>query len=1168
MSSANSAVRAIPGKKGARKWGWVEIHWAAPRTGDVKKDFALDKYECPILNEYSIGPEGTQRAGAVDGMPEKYRKKALTEIYEEFSAAGAKAGINLHERLTNHAEKFVKNNGVICRDVTQWVIIEIQPLFALEKVFSDALPFLEVWGFLQPRGIGDREAMKRDNGWVTDDAPRAGWFHAQIEWNRDRRDKGNGFNKNFIPRMRVLSDPVDPTEWKRVECRVTSKDSKSVQRHPRQASYGKGKRILIRVPVKVSNVASLADMQRRDELIAFAQKKGLTPEQERRLLRFEVGSYLKVWVRNSAFPWDESEPPKDHPGSRCMVQMQALDKPEKHDNADFRNFITSNSCDVDSLEVDGFGKVSDYLNHPANPDSESLVPGYAVALSDKTYVATRLPKLEMLEKTRQLTPLLFEGEWTASDEQSFQKKGNDASMPQWDEASETTYKCGNDTFRPFSFRNHTWKRNRLVKNSEGKLDQREWVYVGLWPEELITAMESLPHFLAKESKKGGALSLITSAVLFAAVSAVVYRLMEGLKKGATVKSGGQTYSYKSGDSKKYKTVKKLLETIDLPEMAAIIGCYGLPEVKEGDGGKPPAQQILESYLAMRKEFQSKVSDGFSPSPDKILYHIYGTIESLIIGAVDGLTLKNGVPTQDAYNLTFGRTPKVKKEWKWFETDLQEITDGKISASALKGEYVRRIGGSPLQPPILSWMAWVVSFQMRCLASLSVDFAEVIKAGDSKKVMFEVSPSGEAGIFFDIGAVWSLATELGVAFNGSAKKKDDLGEDYPDHPFADTLSKLFEMVDLQLGAAAKFVLDGCFACSLDLNKAGKESGCFAIESKTGTTAKIEMPVTGKLSVLTKEFFKIECNLAQLSTSALYLYPNGVRISSDFGSWRGLNAPGKLMVFGLGTLDRFMHMNPPYEIVLGRQVESYIASIDLIPLHERNSGAKVSGYGVYIVTSSNKKIDIDLESAAYRQSGKYQFPDGATLLSRMALNVETLRTDGDLRALTKDILANDTEVELWCRMGDDRNRQRTLENKQRVTIRSPRVVSFRKVAGPPKPSLSDSVTYDMQVSNLEQKNFPLYLWPVENDAWGRTPILNVEGSKGCLKITPLDGRFGRYRFTVHLSNFADIRRGAEPPEIIDNTWEVSFRVTIDPAGEYPLLFAHGGNGEYSNQMLIAR
>ena len=115
------------------------------------------------------------------------------------------------------------------------------------------------------------------------------------------------------------------------------------------------------------------------------------------------------------------------------------------------------------------------------------------------------------------------------------------------------------------------------------------------------------------------------------------------------------------------------------------------------------REIGKNYAEMRKRFQSRVQDESEPSMEKLLYHIYGTIQELIIGAVDGRTLKNGVPTQDAYNHTFSKAPQAKKEWAWFESNFKEIIDGKISAEALKGEYIRRLGGGALPAPALCWM---------------------------------------------------------------------------------------------------------------------------------------------------------------------------------------------------------------------------------------------------------------------------------------------------------------------------------------------------------------------------------------------------------------------------------------------------------------------------------
>ena len=411
------------------------------------------------------------------------------------------------------------------------------------------------------------------------------------------------------------------------------------------------------------------------------------------------------------------------------------------------------------------------------------------------------------------------------------------------------------------------------------------------------------------------------------------------------------------------------------------------------------------------------------------------------------------------------------------------------------------------------------------------------------------------------------------------QKDDFGESYPDHAFGNTLAKLFEMVDLQLGAAAKFVLDGTFSCSVDLKKLAADApqatkGWFAIESKTGATVKVEMPVTGKLSLLTKEFFNLNCALVHLSTSALRVFPEGVRVSSEFGGWRGFNVGGKEITFGEGNLEKHMHMEPPYEIVIGRQIRSHIASVGIVPANEQVKGGAVSGFATCVLTGSDKRIELELSKTAYSSVLDAVFPDRTDLFSAFLLHPAKLAADADLRGLIGHVLRADTSVEIYCRVGDDPNRAKTLANGQKVTIRSPRITTFRVVEGPVQPTLSESVTYDMQISNLEQADFLLYVWPVENDGvWPtlvRTPILNVEGSRGCMKIAPVrDGNAkGRYRFKVHLSNLSDMKKGLEPWRTVDSTWEVSFKVTIDPAGKYPVRFSGNGEGEYSDELRVKR
>jgi len=69
------------------RWGWSEIHWSTPDP----LDFELDKYTCPIVDEYSI--EGS--VPDVVGLPAEYHEKTLKQMHDEFSAGAG----DLHGEL-------------------------------------------------------------------------------------------------------------------------------------------------------------------------------------------------------------------------------------------------------------------------------------------------------------------------------------------------------------------------------------------------------------------------------------------------------------------------------------------------------------------------------------------------------------------------------------------------------------------------------------------------------------------------------------------------------------------------------------------------------------------------------------------------------------------------------------------------------------------------------------------------------------------------------------------------------------------------------------------------------------------------------------------------------------------------------------------------------------
>jgi len=246
-----------------------------------------------------------------------------------------------YQEVRKDGKKLPKTRkGLIANAVSQHVIVKIDlttPVFS-----TDELPNFTTWAFLQPPTIGkNKYRLAVNNGYVIDDAQKAGWFKAtfdrinakedgigrwsaELEVERSKVDDNAKSKKDFstyIERVpaRILVDPKEPNS------------------------------VHIKFEVVVRNDSTLQDLEDRK---AQLKDSGLVKD----VVTAESGSYLKVWVRNSEHGW--SEDPVDDLTENVMNAMMGEDEsydtnnPQKFKNHTWRRSpILSGKNNSDLLYV-------------------------------------------------------------------------------------------------------------------------------------------------------------------------------------------------------------------------------------------------------------------------------------------------------------------------------------------------------------------------------------------------------------------------------------------------------------------------------------------------------------------------------------------------------------------------------------------------------------------------------------------------------------------------------------------------------------------------------------------------------------------------------------------------------------------------------------------------
>lgn len=1209
--SAGKSGTASPVVRCDRPWGWAEVHW----SNDDPNDWKLPGYTCPILEETKMTD--------------------IQKHVELIKSVGQSAPSAFNVKQSGSADAsqvvqdFKKRNAFICTSVTQWIIVEIQPAIGIEFALMDALPYLQVWGFLQPATIGNRTKMKNEYGYVTDDLPRAGWFQTDICWFKEPVNEKSGRAPfHYVPKMSIRNDENKIANWVQIPCVLTNADWDGLRKiHPKRPSYGQNYRFLLKIPVTVTNILTPGDRERLSkevEKFARAQSKGgFKHSQVNQMGRMEAGSYLKIWVRNAAFPWnDKDAPPGDDGTTKCMDSMQRLDQAITHSNEIFNKPAISPVVDVARVvNPSDFNSHVEYYYSYGRGMTELLMKDVQRSCPADVVLQQALLSIKKPIIGVPLSAWAFEplpGEDTAS-----MVKPDHLTFPDlFEERPETEkrYKCGSDFFRPASFRNHTWKRNRF--SMSGKYEEDKWYYVLLFPQELL---EVTGKFFGDPSRATFPFQVALTSIYIL----VMLALSSGAKKLQKSKEEKskpfpmpadkfrQNQLPKKPVSSMAEFCKAILEHEDWPFVIGTLATWGMPNKSEADHiaiqANEPDKDTSKELLNLFARFDAALtSDSNLVCTEKSLYAFYALLQKIFVCLIELDSFKDILDVAEL-SKTFksknaggsGQERYRNGTAKFFSmsASIKDKTPLSIEAAALDGKI-----GKPMPFPVpFTFLAAAASARGSLKLTGKIDGADVITQG-KPSFGLGLTLAGSGGLHFDVGLFWTLAKELGTAFTGEAltsytKRKGSKASgskswkakyeaNKGEYAFIDVVDDLIDFFNAKIGVAVQVILNGTLNAKADLAQfANGLKKVFSLDERPfNCDISFEIPIKAQISKLEWTLGHLKFPLLAASPAAAMLFPNGMKIEGDF--FRGVSfQPFKPVVLKPGKRIPISQLSVAEGIkfFLGSELKLTVDTSNMFdPASLPKINDEVKGISVQITFDASqpkggrKSCSIEMDSTTTVVSLRREF---ATLSTKASIPFaqSRLTTDGEYSTLINELLMNDIEAKIQCQWNgsNDPAGLKAVDNNMRLY--KPVVTEAMWTNAPKSLSVSgaeiksanpfDTVGIQFKIDHLDVSGqcLPIKFYELNSSKnWMGAQKTDAK------ELSIIQGR-GFHARAYQKSNgafVAIVPLGAlstydRVDESDDDWWEFAYQVYLDLDFRFPIPFVNGATkGDSYSRILKVR
>lgn len=687
-------------------------------------------------------------------------------------------------------------------------------------------------------------------------------------------------------------------------------------------------------------------------------------------------------------------------------------------------------------------------------------------------------------------------------------------------------------FRPYSFRNHTWKRNKIVVNpwgeNTGSVDsyRQELVYILLLPTEVLEKIDKLftdeqVASIAKDPQHTWILQLSTCIAYF-----VLLAFLRKIKEG-------------QNDKKKFQS---LIDALALPKHAAILASMGPVHDKE----------------SFKKSFQNKKLHEVFKGKDLSDQHFFDKEQRLcqFFAVVFKQAYAIALTGSDTEYASFVEEYEERQNSFWNSNNSKNINRtlgfGESDGKLVNIDYVFReamktkeLCGSNL-PGYFAWLEWAVILKLGFALAAQVSFGKK-KTGKDQEEYFlngSLDPMGIISLAVELGAVWSMMD------------KEKLDADFPEAwKWADTVKYVLTWVELKLGISLSLKSEGKIGFDVNFLSAMQEK----IQAIFNPFLKIDHTLS-----LDSQIYATVSNLAQIDYSALHyqiMHLTGSGISIGDKLFIGGKPVAGLKPFSFIWGNVHAHEGKAYfskkHVLLGQKVSVYANyrgqpdpshySLDLC-IKEKSLSSENYKWVLPVFSEEIKRERNDTKGEMP------EYPDKIIITNEMTISSEFF-TDPIRKEFLKNLLSGDQKIAGIIYLNDEQykddeiTKAKTEETDDYCTIITPYAgISLSK----DEFNLDETITAAVVIYNFACE-IPVYLWVYEDDDYC---VYREGGNLDCMVINSLKVNGNNYTGYVKIpldkfkimSNVRNELLYRMP--LLSKKANVSFRLSLDPDGEFML------------------